>query len=226
MGRESLLQKSSKDPGHFCCLCETGNLPVQLLAQEDIMAKAARKKLSVVLKRQLLMEAGYRCGNPRCPTILAVHLLEDHHIEYVSDGGGNSLDNLLALCPNCHTLHHHEEITQEAIRHWKGMLLALNAAFDRVGVDLLRCLYPNKDNPAEHWYTADGVLRFASLVADGLVTIGPQISATPFQVPESKHQVRLSERGALLIEAWMAENGDKYRALIDASRTASAPPEA
>jgi len=71
------------------------------------------------------MEAGYRCGNPRCPVILAVHILQDHHIVHVSEGGGNQLSNLLALCPNCHTLYHHKEITRNSIRHWKGLLLAL-----------------------------------------------------------------------------------------------------
>lgn len=90
-----------------------------------------RKKLALPQKHDLLMEAGYRCGNPRCPVILVVHILEDHHIVHVSDGGGNQPSNLLALCPNCHTLYHHGQINREAIRHWKGLLLALNHAFDR-----------------------------------------------------------------------------------------------
>src|ERR1700687_3177247 len=176
-----------------------------------------RKKIPLSLKRELLMEAGYHCGNPRCPVLLAIHLLEDHHIKWVSEGGKDTLENLIALCPLCHSLHHAGDITRAAIRHWKGMLLALNAAYDRQGLELLRFLHATRGNPTPLWFTADGVLRFASLMADGLVIFGEQVSATPFQVPESKHQIKLSQRGETLIDAWMAENEDKYRAFIEAS---------
>jgi 5-methylcytosine-specific restriction endonuclease McrA len=114
--------------------------------------RSARKKLSPVIKRQLLMEAGYRCGNPRCTVILAVHILEDHHIKYVSEGGGDELSNLLALCPNCHTLYHHGEIPHEAIRHWKGMLLSMNssAATSRAGRIAFASLFPCRSWRSSH----------------------------------------------------------------------------
>src|ERR1700746_2038955 len=132
---------------------------------------AKRKNLSLVLKYELLMEAGYRCGNPRCPVILAVHILEDHHIIHVSEGGGNEPSNLLALCPTCHALYHHKEISREAIRHWKGLLLALNHAFDPRGMEFFRFLFATRHNPVPLWYSADSVLEFASLFSAELVTL-------------------------------------------------------
>jgi HNH endonuclease len=75
-----------------------------------------RKRLTLAQKHELLMDAGYHCGNPRCPVILAVHILEDHHIIHVSEGDGNELSNRLALCPMCHTLYHAKEISREAMR--------------------------------------------------------------------------------------------------------------
>jgi hypothetical protein len=176
-----------------------------------------RKRLTLGEKHDLLMEAGYRCGNPRCPVILAVHILQDHHIVHVSEGGGNQLANLLALCPNCHVLYHANQISREAIRHWKGLLVALNHAFDRRGMELLRFLYETRNNPVPLWHSADGVLQFASLIAAGLVRLADQTAATPWQLPESRHQVVLSERGSQLIEAWMAGDEKKYLELVKAT---------
>jgi HNH endonuclease len=179
-----------------------------------------RKRLTLAQKHELLMEAGYHCGNPRCPVILAVHILEDHHIIHVSEGGGNELSNLLALCPTCHTLYHHKEISREAIRHWKGLLLALNHAFDRRGMELLRFLYATRHNPVPLWYSADAVLQFASLFSAELVTL-ESIMVTPMQVPETRHKVLLSPRGSQLIEAWMAGDEKKYRELISPQKASS-----
>lgn len=184
-----------------------------------------RKKVSLTEKHDLLMESGYRCGNPRCPVILAVHVLQDHHIVHVSEGGGNQLSNRLALCPICHALYHAGEITRRAIRHWKGLLFALNHAFDRKGMELLRFLYETRQNPVPLWYSADGVLQFAGLLGAGLVILTDQSAATPWQLPESRHQVVLSERGTQLVEAWMAGDDQKYLQLIkDCGGEASMPP--
>ena len=176
-----------------------------------------RKKLSLAEKHDVLMEAGYRCGNPRCPVILAVNILQDHHIVHVSEGGGNQLWNLLALCPNCHALYHANQISREAIRHWKGLLSALNHAFDRRGMELLRFLHKTRNNPVRLWHSADALLQYAGLLSAGLVKLGDQKEATPMQLPESRHQVLLSERGEQLLDAWMAGDERKYLELVEAT---------
>jgi len=90
-------------------------------------------------------------------------------------------------------MHHTGHIPIEAIRLWKGLLLALNQAFDRKGMELLRFLYETRTNPTPLWYSADGVLHFASLLAAGFVQLGEQTFAIPWQLPESRHRVLLSE---------------------------------
>ena len=176
--------------------------------------EADRNKIPLRVKHQLLMEAGYRCGNPKCPAVIMLHL---HHIQYVSESGSDDPSNLLVLCPYCHEMHHAGHIPVEAIRLWKGLLLALNQAFDRKGMELLRFLYETRTNSTPLWYSADGVLQFASLLAAGLVQLGEQITAIPWQLPESRHRVLLSERGTLLIEAWMAGDEKRYLELIQTS---------
>jgi hypothetical protein len=188
----------------------------------------ARKKLSLILKQDLLLEAGYRCGNPRCPVIMAVHLLEDHHIIHVEEGGKDEISNLLALCPNCHTLYHHGNITREAIRHWKGMLLALNHAFDRESLDLLLYLHRTQGNTIA--YRGDGVLRFARLIAADLVALtvnqvnhedvfeqdvdlrGPMRLVGRFTT--TSHQVGLTEKGRMLLDAWRSGDAARYQTMI------------
>ena len=170
-----------------------------------------RKNLPVNLRIAVLTEAGYRCAVPACRTILALDL---HHIWEVSEGGNDNLSNLIALCPNCHGLYHRGTIRQESIHAWKGLLVALNAAFDRDSVDLLMFLDAMTD---ELLVSLDGLLRFARLVSARLVLIEKNLSWVSGTPPSYK--VYLSERGLLLVEAWKA--GDR-----EAVRRALATPEA
>lgn len=62
-----------------------------------------------------------------------------HHIIWVKDGGGNQPDNLLALCPNCHSLHTRGHIPAQAIVAWKSLLTSLGNP-NRAAVDLLLLL--------------------------------------------------------------------------------------
>src|SRR5687768_8506061 len=100
---------------------------------------ATRTKIRPLVRDEVLREACYMCGNPRCRHILTLEL---HHMVWVKDGGGNDPTNLIALCPNCHSLHTQGHIPESAIRHWKGILHALNHAFNKESMDLL--LYLNR----------------------------------------------------------------------------------
>jgi hypothetical protein len=178
--------------------------------------EADRTKLPLHVRHQLLMEAGYKCGNPACRNVITLEL---HHIQYVSDGGGDDPSNLLVLCPYCHSMHHAGHIPVEAIRLWKGLLVALNQGFDRQGMELLLFLHKTKDN--QLWYSADGLLSFAGLIGAGLVEIA-QTEMT-FMAPnerrkftQTSHKLMMTERGRLLIEAWLAVNEQRYRELVSA----------
>lgn len=153
---------------------------------------AARKKIPIDVITKVVHEAGYRCANPACRTIITIDI---HHIEYVSAGGSNEPDNLLPLCPTCHALHHKHFISNESIRTWKMLLLSLNHAFDRQAVDILLLLatQPHLD------VNGEGVLQCAGLIASGLVlTDVRQVSQTRY--------VALTPKGQQFVEAWKAGN--------------------
>ena len=160
----------------------------------------ASRAISQPVKREVLTEAGYRCAVPTCRTILAIDL---HHLVRVADGGPNTADNLIALCPTCHALHHRGEIPAEAIRVWKGMLVSLNRAFDREAIDnLLFLSFPNMPRTL----SADGVLKFTSLIAAGLARPMPTF-VRPNPSYANYYAVELTEKGKMVVEAWKA--GDK-----------------
>lgn len=172
-----------------------------------------RSQVPPSVRDEVLREAGYKCANPTCRNILTLQL---HHIVWVKEGGGNTALNLLALCGHCHDMHTQGHIPALAIRYWKGMLHALNHALGKESLDLLLFLY--KRGTFHHWYSADGVLRFAALFAAGLVQFGQQAGAgaiTPTSAPASSHQVVLSDKGVRLVEAWLAGDEAKYKAALD-----------
>jgi HNH endonuclease len=176
-----------------------------------------RKAIPVDVKREVLIEAGYRCAVPRCRNILAIDL---HHLVPVAKGGGNTVGNLLALCPYCHGLHHRGEIPAEAIRVWKGMLVSLNEGIGREAKELLLLLALAPDQRPQ-WFTSDGVIRLAPMIVAGLVKVtagmpviigGSVRGAYPW--PGAYH-VDLTEKGTAVVAAWKAGN---TAALADAQR--------
>jgi hypothetical protein len=205
------------------------------VAKTTVVAREAnRKKIPVSVQHGLLMEAGYKCGNPTCRNVITLEL---HHILYVRDGGGDDPENLLVLCPDCHGMHHAGHIPVEAIRHWKSMLLSLNQAFDRGSIDLL--LYLRVTHEKEIWYSGDALLRFAGLIAAGLVgfkteilygqtpTTSGYMGSTPTVFHGSSYELgmkvelHLTERGLQLVEAWRSGDEEKYRQLVSQPGIAS-----
>lgn len=169
---------------------------------------APRKAISRHTRMDVLMEAGYRCGNPACGHVLT---LDIHHMEWVKDGGGDEASNLLALCPNCHSLHNSGHIPPEAIRHWKGMLVSLNHAFDRRAMDLLWFLRQNRGEG--YWFSTDTIVEFIGLLAAGLVEFTTK-NMTMDMACISQHRFYLTTRGEMLVDAWLAGDEKAYISML------------
>lgn len=176
-------------------------------------AKKPQKRISKTTQQEILTELGYKCGNPTCQHILTFEL---HQIVRVKDGGGNKLSNILALCPNCYSLYTHGHITKSAIRHWKGMILALNHAFNKESKDLLLLLHHAKTNTI--WVLGDSILRFAGLFSAGLVQFTNWYATTTTSGHQSGCLVSLTETGEQLVEAWLAGDEKKYQKLLTGTR--------
>jgi len=160
------------------------------------------KQIKPSVKREVLMEAGYKCANPNCRVMLTIEI---HHMWRVADGGTNTLDNLIALCPNCHTAHHHGIIPEEAIRVYKSVLVALTGAYDLPTIDDLLFL-EKTERPLN--YSADGVLHFRRLIASGLAKTKLSVGEASGGWEVTSHRIDLTERGKNILNAWRQGEND------------------
>jgi len=169
-----------------------------------------RKSIPPSVREIVLIEAGHKCANPTCRHILTLEL---HHIIWVKDQGGDDPDNLLALCPNCHSLHTQGHISGTAIRTWKSLLVSLNSA-NRTTVDLLLVLYDEEKrvDSAEDSskvappfrFTGDGLPALSGLITSGLLEVSRRFSgAGLFGASMPSFQVRLTTKGIRLVESWL-----------------------
>lgn len=171
-------------------------------------------------KQLVLLESGYKCANPTCRHILTLEL---HHIVWVKDGGRNDPNNLLALCPNCHSLHTRGHISEHAIRTWKSLLLALNSS-NHATADLLLMLWAEEQRIATaedqkkvappFRFTGDGLPALSGLIVSGLIEISRRYSgANAWGGGMPSFEVMLTEKGRRLVTAWREGSADLGAAL-------------
>ncbi|MFI2286443.1 HNH endonuclease [Streptomyces niveus] len=93
-----------------------------------------RPDVPTALKRAVLVEAGHRCAIPTCrqtPVELA-------HITPWSKAKEHTFDNLIALCPTCHTRFDRGDIDRKAILQYKQNLEVLNGRYTDVERQVLK----------------------------------------------------------------------------------------
>lgn len=84
---------------------------------------SSRKSIDEIVKRKLYAESMGRCMNPACCRDLFSYdgdVAEKAHIEPYCDTADNSFENLVILCPNCHTdFDKNHAFTPEEVLGWK-----------------------------------------------------------------------------------------------------------
>ena len=160
-----------------------------------------RPAIPVDVRREILIEANYRCAVPRCMSAVTIDV---HHID--QNAGSNDPSNLIALCPTCHTAFHRKVYTSEAIRFWKLMLQQLNAAYDRNAINLLVMLTRLEDAGWKKFeVTGDGLLPFSSLIASNLVKVNIFYRAA-YDRAMPYYELALSDKGQATTKAWQEGN--------------------
>jgi hypothetical protein len=85
---------------------------------EDMTSRPA---IPADLKRRILVEAGHRCGIPRCEATQ----IDIHHIEPWEVCKKHEYENLIVLCPNCHRRVHKGEIDKKSLSLYKALLSSI-----------------------------------------------------------------------------------------------------
>jgi hypothetical protein len=154
-----------------------------------------RPAIPTDMKRRMLMEAGYRCSIPAC----RFPITENAHIISWADSKDHSYENLIALCPNCHTLFDLGKIDRAAIVAYKKKLIFLNDVYSRFELDVLDHLKTHKRA------FIPGELLVKRLLEEGIVAHEEEIMIHGFGDGEDVlglFSVVLTGNGRRLLEDW------------------------
>ena len=122
----------------------------------------SRDTISAEVKRAVLVEAGHRCAIPTCRATTT----EIAHIVPWAETQDHSFENLIALCPNCHTrFDQKKEIDRLAVKMYKHNLGILNNRYGEFERRLFEVLA--KSNERVFVLGAAGDLLVANAVKDG-----------------------------------------------------------
>ena len=155
-----------------------------------------RPPIPADVKRRVLVEAGHRCAIPTCrfPTT------EIAHIEPWARVREHNYENLIALCPNCHTRADKGEIDAKSLRVYKRILQRLTDRYDRFELNVLNELRQGN----EVVMAGNMLLLIKNLLDESLVDIrggGVIIEGIPSNVV-----VTLTNGGNRFIEEWSKAN--------------------
>jgi hypothetical protein len=94
-----------------------------MLIDEISKEKKMSRYISVDVERHLYAESMGRCMNPDCKEDLFKKngdIVEKAHIDSYCDSKENTFENLVVLCPNCHTdFDKNAAFSKEEVRKWK-----------------------------------------------------------------------------------------------------------
>lgn len=128
--------------------------------------KMGREEISENVKRMLYAESMGRCMNPNCLKELFRtngDIIEKAHIDPYCKTADNSFENLVVLCPNCHTdFDKNEVFSPEEVLNWKEtrkqeldkFFCKKFGSFDELKKEVFPLLFENK-SIYENYYLGD-----------------------------------------------------------------------
>jgi hypothetical protein len=132
-----------------------------------------REHIPTTVKRAVLVEAGHRCAIPTCRQIP----VEIAHIVPYAKTRNNSFENLIALCPTCHTRFDANQIDRQSMHQYKANLSVLSSRYSDLERRVIEYFV---DNPRHDTIFLPGGLQLllGYLVKDGLLEIQAKIIPT------------------------------------------------
>ena len=162
------------------------------------MSFEQRPPIPTALKRQVLVEAGHRCAIPTCrqtPVELA-------HIVPWATCKEHAFDNLIALCPTCHTRFDRGEIDRKAMLNYKHNLGVINSRYGDFEQRVMRVF---ADNPAADsiWLPGGLDIMLMYLVQDGLLVDTGKNSGVVMSGMPSQKLYGITPKGREFISKWL-----------------------
>lgn len=141
------------------------------------------------------MEAGHRCAIPTCrqtPVELA-------HIEPWNTVKEHTFDNLIALCPTCHTRYDKGDIDRRAMLQYKANLSILNGRYGDLERRVLRYFATHPD--WDSIYLPKGLdILLMYLFDDGLLV---EKNDLKYLFSKEGTMYQITSKGREFVERWL-----------------------
>ena len=153
-----------------------------------------RPHLPAELRRIILVEAGHRCAIPTCriPTTEVAHIIPWSEVKE------HKYENLIALCPNCHTRADKGEIDRKSLRIYKRILQRLTDRYTKFELNVLNEIRLKK--PVVIATTM--LLLIKNILDEELVEVVKEDVAWISGSLGGSH-ISLTEKGHKFIEEWI-----------------------
>jgi hypothetical protein len=155
---------------------------------------AKRPPIPADLERAVLVECGHRCAIPTCRQVP----IELAHIIPWSRCKTHTSDNLIALCPTCHTRYDKGEIDRKSMQVYKLNLLLVNSRYGDLEQRIIRKFIKDRSGD-EFWWFVEMDILLLYLLDDGLL----QDTGTTRQVGGLVQKLyKLTTKGQEYIAQW------------------------
>jgi len=154
------------------------------------------------LEREVLIESGHRCGIPTCHQVP----VEMAHIIPWEKVHEHSFENLIALCPTCHTRYDKGEIDRKAMLQYKANLSVLNGRYGDLERRVLR-YFAERINEDAIWLVGGLEILIMNLLKDDLIidtgkTNGVSFGDDDFMV-DAGRLYQITAKGKEFIQHWL-----------------------
>jgi hypothetical protein len=158
-----------------------------------------RPAIPTALKRRVLMEAGHRCAIPTCRTVP----VELAHITPYADVLEHTFENLIALCPTCHTRYDRGDIDRLSMKGYKANLAVVNGRYGEMERRLLDQLAAAPE--VTHFRLPGGWdLQLWYLLKDGLVAKLNGGTVIEINGIAATDDYVVTEAGRAFLQQWIA----------------------
>jgi hypothetical protein len=162
-----------------------------------------RPAVPASLERELKVEAGHRCAIPACRQVP----VELAHIEPWSEVRQHSFENMIALCPTCHTRFDRGDIDRRSMRIYKANLTIINSRYGDLEKRVIEAFARNPNgNIIELPGSLNMLLMY--LIQDGLLEVMRQQNTVAIAAAGGTGAVvspiryRLTPRGREFVQRW------------------------
>lgn len=149
------------------------------------------------MQRDVLVEAGHRCAIPTCRSVP----VEIAHIVPWATVKEHTFDNLVALCPTCHTRYDKGEIDRQSMLRYKANLGLLTSRYGELERRVLEVL--GRESPGQVIVLPGNlVIMVMYLLQDGLAEEVSMGGSVQIQGVEANRAYRLTPKGREFVDRW------------------------